>query len=379
MESLAISPAAARHFLRRILFLDTPAPSVGACVTHLGYIQMDPLNICGRMHDLILRNRVNGYAEGDLLRWLYGDGSTELAQRLASARRRGFEHYLPGDRILVSFPLSAYPHLIRHMIERREMSGAYSGKLSAIEEQLADRILGELAERGPLTSDAIADDTRAQTGWGTAGRAVKTVLEKLFVHGRVAITARTAHFRRVYDLPERVLPKKIVATAPPSEDTTQRWLIERRLKQRRLVALQPRELRLVEDLVQEVSIVGGPKAYCLRADGGVMTSAAEQVAAYPKNDVRLLAPLDPLIYDRRLTRRLWDFDYTWEVYTPAAKRKRGYYALPVLAGDAIVGHVEPKAERKQRRLIVVSRRVRRGYSTAAALRELARFLGLKRG
>jgi uncharacterized protein YcaQ len=83
--------------------------------------------------------------------------------------------------------------------------------------------------------------------------------------------------------------------------------------------------------------------------------------APPAADALLLAPLDPLIYDRKLTLRLWGFDYVWEVYTPPARRKRGYYALPVLAGTEIVGHVDPKADRERRRLVVVSREVRRGY------------------
>jgi len=84
-----------------------------------------------------------------------------------------------------------------------------------------------------------------------------------------------------------------------------------------------------------------------------------------------------LIYDRRLTRELWDFAYTWEAYTPAAKRKRGHYALPVLAGTELVGHVDPKAERAAGRLRVVSRSVRRGHKTAGAVRGLAAFLGLR--
>ena len=92
---------------------------------------------------------------------------------------------------------------------------------------------------------------------------------------------------------------------------------------------------------------------------------------------RLLAPLDPLIYDRRVTQQLWRFDYTWEVYTPAHKRVRGYYALPVLAGTELVGHVDPKADRPARRLRIISRRVRRGHAVAAAVRELVIFLGLR--
>jgi hypothetical protein len=92
----------------------------------------------------------------------------------------------------------------------------------------------------------------------------------------------------------------------------------------------------------------------------------------------LLAPLDPLIYDRRVTSQLWNYDYTWEVYTPPAKRQRGYYALPVLAGTELVGHVDPKADRPARRLIVMSRSVRRGHKVAPAIAALAGFLGLPR-
>lgn len=92
---------------------------------------------------------------------------------------------------------------------------------------------------------------------------------------------------------------------------------------------------------------------------------------------RLLAPLDPLIYDRRLTQKLWGFDYTWEVYTPAAKRTRGYYALPILAGTELVGHIDAKADRPRRKLTVVSRSVRRGYRAASTVREFARWLGLR--
>jgi hypothetical protein len=84
-----------------------------------------------------------------------------------------------------------------------------------------------------------------------------------------------------------------------------------------------------------------------------------------------------LIYDRRVTRHLWGFDYAWEAYVPAPKRKRGYYALPVLAGTELVGHVDIKADRSAGRLGVVSRRVRRGQKTAAAIGTLARFLSLE--
>ncbi len=91
----------------------------------------------------------------------------------------------------------------------------------------------------------------------------------------------------------------------------------------------------------------------------------------------LLAPLDPLIYDRRITSALWGFDYTWEVYTPAHKRVRGYYAFPVLSGHELVGHVDPKADTKAGKLQIVSRAVRRGHSVAPSVKSLAAFLGLR--
>jgi uncharacterized protein YcaQ len=132
-------------------------------------------------------------------------------------------------------------------------------------------------------------------------------------------------------------------------------------------------------LVQPLKIEGCPLLYCLRSDLPLLEQlASEESELLPASYLpRLLAPLDPLIYDRKVGRQLWDFDYNWEVYTPAHKRIRGYYALPVLAGMELVGHVDPKADRVARTLQVVSRRIRRGHKVAPAVKELARFLGLR--
>ncbi|RYD29759.1 MAG: winged helix-turn-helix domain-containing protein, partial [Verrucomicrobiaceae bacterium] len=137
--------------------------------------------------------------------------------------------------------------------------------------------------------------------------------------------------------------------------------------------LKRTELHLVADLVQAIRIsdMDAPVLHCLREDVHLLDAAGD-----PPPPI-LLAPLDPLIYDRKVTSALWGFDYIWEVYTPPHKRVRGYYALPVLSGDAIVGHVDPKADHKTRKLHVISRSVRRGHSVAPAVKSLAKFLGLK--
>lgn len=364
--TLHLTAEHARRFQLRALGLAEPFPDVAAALRHHGFIQMDPINICGRMHDLILRQRVTGYREGDLLRHTYSAG-------LADARS-AIEHYLPGQGILVTFPVAAWPWLTAHMRRRAQATRGHAGKLSAREARVADLILRELAERGPLTSDDIEHDGRAYSGWGTPVRAVKVVLEKLFAHGRVLISDRR-QFRRVYDLPERVLPAHVLTAPEPAPLDQERWLIQQRLRQRRLVTLRKADAPVVEDLVQRVEVPDCPPLFCLREDRELLERADRETLA--DGETRLLAPLDPLIYDRKLTAKLWNFDYTWEVYTPPGRRTRGYYALPVLAGDQLVGHIDPKADRKARRLIVVGRKAKRGHPTRPALQALAKFLGLR--
>ncbi|PTY03802.1 winged helix-turn-helix domain-containing protein [Opitutaceae bacterium EW11] len=365
-KPLKLTREVARRFVRRALWLETASNDVPSALSHLGYIQLDPLNVCGRMQDLILRNRVAGYAEGDLLRAVHGEPIAESPM----VRRAGFEHYIPGQGILCAWPKESF-RFIRAHIELAHARGTHRA-MSREEAQLGEFILKELAERGPLTSDDIEHEGRSVTAWGSSGRTVKLVLERLFGRGQVLISSRRG-FRRVYDLAERVMPEA-GPNAAPTEEELSRWRALLPVRQRRLVALKKRELELIADLVQPVSIEGEFTLYCLRTDTPLLEEPADEEEP---SRLQLLAPLDPLIYDRRVTRRLWNFDFTWEVYTPAAKRKRGYYSLPVLAGNQLVGDVEPRANWKTGRLSVASRRIRRGFQTAAAVAELAGFLNLR--
>ncbi len=362
---LKVSPLAARRFMRRALLLDTPVPDVGAALAHHGYVQIDPINVCGRMHDLILRNRVAGYREGDLLRYVHG------AERpLPAAERRAFEHHLPSTGILVVFTPDAWPHLLAAMQARTRRPGAWSGRLTPREKALVPRIFAALAQSGPLGTDAVANPRRTRRFWGSA-TLVQSTMQKLFFHGRLLIAQR-ANGRRLYDLPERVLPAGVLAAKTPAPADTARWETLLKLRQRRLVLFKKTELPHVADLVQAVQVTDGPLLHCLREDAPLF-----DVIPVDGTPPLLLAPLDPLLYDRRVTARLWNYNYTWEVYTPPARRVRGYYALPVLSGCELVGHVDPKADRKAKKLAIVSRSVRRGHRTSIAVRSLAHFLGLR--
>jgi uncharacterized protein YcaQ len=371
MSPLRLDPVTARRFMRRALLLDAPVPDVAAALAHHGYIQIDPINVCGRMHDLILRNRVAGYREGDLMRHLHGDGA-----RLPVSLRRAFEHHVPSTGILVAFTPDAWPHLRAEMRQRPRRPGAWSGRLTPKQKSLAPRLLAEIAARGPLSSEDFEGTGRARAVWGAATLA-KATLQKLFFHGELLIARRGDGNRRYYDLPDRVLPPAVLRLSEPAAAETGRWEALLKLRQRRLATLTRNELPLVADLVQPIVVADCPPLYCLKSDLAVVAEIENRDARIDNPPPLLLAPLDPLIYDRRVTSGLWQFDYTWEAYTPPARRRRGYYALPVLAGTELVGHVDPKADRAAGRLRVVRRSLRRGHSASAAVRSLARWLGLK--
>src|SRR5439155_16842549 len=166
----------ARRLQRRALLLDTPAPSLPVALAHHGFIQMDPINVCGRMHDLILRNRVAGYREGDLTRHLHGTGTSPLTP----AERSAFEHHLPGSNVLAALTLDAWPHLLAAMRRRSRGMRSWSGKMTARQRELVKSILQEISARGPVCSDDIDNGQREHHGWGARASLAKTTLHKLF-------------------------------------------------------------------------------------------------------------------------------------------------------------------------------------------------------
>lgn len=388
MTPLRLDPLTARRFMRRALLLDTPAPDVATALAHHGYIQIDPINVCGRMHDLILRNRVAGYAEGGLMRHLHGElPEKSTLERgdppgrgaaLPATQRTAFEHHIPSTGILVAFTNDAWPHLLSEMRHRTRRHGAWSGRLTPKQKQLAPSLLAEIASRGPLSSEDFENTGRARSVWGAATLA-KATLQKLFFHGELLIARRGEGNRRFYDLPERVLPPPILRLPEPSVAETARWEALLKLRQRRLAILKRHEVSPVADLIQPVAVEGCPPLFCLKSDLPLLDQIVSRKPEIvnQQGEALLLAPLDPLIYDRRVTAALWQFDYTWEVYTPPAKRRRGYYALPVLAGTDLVGHVDPKADRPARRLRVMRRALKRGHKIADSVRALAGWLGLR--
>lgn len=333
---------------------------IDAALEHLGFVQIDPINVCGRMHDHILRTRVKGYREHDLMTHLHHAGT-----------RRAFEHHLPDSHNLAAMPVEAWPHLQRAMQTRVKADSSWSGKLTAEEKRLAMSLLARMRDEGPLSSQDIESARKAKSHAWDSTTLAKSTLQKLFFHGRVLIAKREGN-RRFYDLPERVLPAAILNSKMPPEAETAHWLARLKLRQRRLATLKSSEKSILGSDVQAVAISGLPKLRLhLLAEDLPQLEMAESISG-----PLLIAPLDPIIYDRRVTEQLWSFDYRWEVYVPQQKRVRGYYALPLLHGDGFKGHADVKADRGAGKLHVISHE---GRGAKTAVKDLARFLGLRGG
>jgi uncharacterized protein YcaQ len=337
-------------------------PDVASALAHLGFVQLDPLNVCGRMHDHILRTRVLGYAEHDLTKYLHRKSS-----------RGAFEHHLPDSNNLAAMPLEAWPHLQRTMQYRSATDSSWSGKLSSPEKRLAVNMLARIQAEGPLSSQDIQSDRKAKTHAWDSTTLAKSSLQKLFFHGRVLIAHRDGN-RRFYDLPERVLPVNVLNSPIPTKEETTTWLARLKLRQRRLAVLKAAEANALGDEAVPVVVDEHPKLklQLLRSDLALL----ERLESTPteKNEPVLIAPLDPLIYDRGVTEQVWGFHYRWEVYVPPAKRVRGYYALPLLHRYQLSGHADLKADREAGKLLLLTHE---GQGARKAAKSLAKFLGLR--
>jgi uncharacterized protein YcaQ len=355
-STLHISAEQARRFLVRRHLLDPPrslpaAPaSVLRVVERLGSLQFDPIEVPGtRNHDLVLHNRIAGYRREWCDLWLYGPD------------RRLIELY---NKSLNLLPVEELPH---YALAWDRSHAYYRDRILAEQAPVADAILARSAAEGPLPSAAFAEHSHPVDWWWAPTRASRAVLEALFVTGRVGIARRDGN-RRHFDLIERLVPGELLAVRESEEDAMRHRLLSRF----RAVGLAtprsatevmygtgaaPERERDTAALVEagallavEVEGLRGPR-YLMADELPLLEEARVGHGGAP--GVAFLAPLDPLVWDRRLLRALWSFDYIWEVYVPEAKRRWGYYVLPLLFGERLVGRIEPRYERRTRTLRIV--------------------------
>jgi uncharacterized protein len=359
MPPLAVAADHARRFLvtRHLLApprsLPPEAASVLTVVERLGLLQFDPLEVPGaRNHDLVLHARVAGYQRAWCDAWLYG------------ADRRLVEIY---NKSLNIVPMHELPH---YRISWQRNGPQIDNGILAEQADVATAILKRLETDAPLSTAAFSEHGHAVDWWWAPTRASRAVMEALFVTGRIGISRRDGN-RRYYDLMDRLVPRDLMARKESEEDAMTHRLLSRF---RATGMTSPtggtqsevmysagstaervrRTDRLVEDGVLVPVDVDGLKGtrYILASERPILDATADPASLTP--GVSFLGPLDPLTWDRRgLLRGLFGFDYLWEVYVPEAKRRWGYYVLPILFGDRFVGRIEPRIDRRAKTLAIL--------------------------
>ncbi len=332
----------------------TGAAGMRACFADLDALQLDTLAILGRSHDLVVQARVDG---------THPDEALDLIHR----ERLGIEYW---DKALCAVPVRHVPALRCVMRARgNRWEQARANRLKRDHPDALDAVYAAVARHGPLSSRELKEREVAQgahRGWKST-TAANGALEVLWNEGHLAVSHRNG-FRRYFDLSERVLPAEVLQAEPLTEDAFQRYWLKKRVAN---VGLLPesgdaeswallrgaRAAGLPDRLVEEdelarVEVSGVRGAFLAPADAARRLSEAEKRA--PDGRARFIAPLDPLIWPRRGVARLWDFDYVWEVYKPARKRRWGYYVLPVLYKDRFAGRFDGKFERRTGTLRVLS-------------------------
>jgi uncharacterized protein YcaQ len=278
-----------------------------------------------------------------------GPYDRELVDRASHrAPRRLFEYWGHEASLL---PVALQP-LIRWRMER--VSTDAWGSVRRIQKQrpkLIAELLEQVRERGPVAASELAEDRPARTGPWWDWSDVKWALAWLFWTGRIT-TARRRNFERLYDLPERVLPRAVLAEPTPAPDDAQRELV--RIAARALGVAAEADLRdyfrlpTADAKARIAELVEGGELHPVEVEGWGRTPGYVAAGARIPRRIEaraLVGPFDSLIWERKRVRRLFGFDYRIEIYVPAPKRRHGYYVLPFLIEDRFVARVDLKADR----------------------------------
>ena len=327
-----------------------------------GSIQFDPIAVAGRNHDLVLHARVAGYEPA----WC-----DELYER-----REIFE---ATNKALSFVPTSEFPWF-RHVMGRK--GPEFHAAALAENATVAERVLERIRAEGPLSSRDFERESGPTKNWfGMPENAVRAVLEAYTVTGVIGLARRDGNLR-YYDLLERLLPAKVLAREVPEREQLLHKLLSRyrahgllgfggaggtfaRIAQPNSTPGEVGRNELRKELIERgaltpVDIEG------VRGKRLVLTEELELLQAPPEPtpSVAFIAPFDSLLWDAALLASLFDFEYVWEGFFKAEKRRWGYYVLPICFGDRFVGRIEPRIDRDRGRVEVLAAWWEEGFAPA---------------
>ena len=340
------------------------ARDLAGTIRRIGLLQIDYVNVLAPAQYQVLFSRLGPYERSRLDDLIY--------------RGREFTEQWAHEASIV--PVETWP-LLRHRMETHRVRPYGFEKLMAQSPGYVEQVLDDVRARGPLTADDLADpeDIPRKIAGAWHGTVRRAVLEAHFGRGLLAVTDRRSNFARVFDLAERVLPSRHHSREVGREDA-QRELLRLAARSFGIAAAddladyyrmpvreaRPRIAELVEaGELREVRVAGwrAPAYLCREARMPRRIAAAS-----------LLSPFDPVVWYRPRTSRLFEFEYRIEIWVPAEKRKWGYYCLPFLLGDRLVGRVDLKADRTGRRLLVLAAYIEIHNDPGVVAKALAREL-----
>jgi uncharacterized protein YcaQ len=353
---------------------------VRATAQRLGAIQIDSVNVLARAHYLPTFSRFGAY-------------DTTHLDDLAHGRREFFEYW---GHAACFLPMELYPYWRWRMESQRE---GWEG-VDAQHRKFIEAVFEEVKAHGPLSAGELSMGGKSRGswwGWSDGKRAI----EYLFRMGRVAIAGRR-NFERLYDIPERVIPKDLFEAKPVPRNEAKKELLVRAISAMGVATWRDAAQYFHIDAWWDRSSVNGMRKPMktkdaldeLVAEGRLETVSVETWkqpgymavgAKIPRTvDARaIVSPFDPLMWERKWTKSVFDFDYQIEIYVPAPKRIYGYYVLPFVLGDRFAARVDLKADRKAKVLLVPSAWIEAGADPAATagaladeLREVSRWLQL---
>ncbi|MEO7261132.1 MAG: crosslink repair DNA glycosylase YcaQ family protein [Jatrophihabitantaceae bacterium] len=348
MSSPDLSAAAARRIALAAQGFGLPRPAGAVTARHIrkvvdtmGLLQLDSVNVLSRSHYLPVFARLGPYPREILDR---------LTGHTAGRLQREYVEYWAHEASLV--PLATHPLLRWRMARANMESWGGMQRIAKEQPQLLDEIRRLIAEQGPIRSTDVEQQRRPKKpgqmwNWNDG----KMALEYLFWSGEVG-AARRVNFERRYDLIERVLPARILNQPTPAREDAHRELV--RIAARAYgVATEPDlgdyfRLPRAESKLRVAELVEAGELLPVTVAGWDAPAYLWPAARRPRRvQARaLLSPFDPLIWFRDRAHRLFGFHYRIEIYTPAAQRVHGYYVLPFLLGDTLVGRVDLKADRQ---------------------------------
>ena len=326
-------------------------------VRQAGCIQYDPVDVCGKNAELTLLSRVKGFTKKTLADLLYKD--------------RLLVDY--ADKELAIWAREDWPYFAPYR-ERSRMHGNQFQGLSELEEEA----IAYIREHGPVSSDTLPmegtifwhSSMHWSGHWEKESQAARSVLEQLYTDGVLLIHHKSGT-RKYYDLAEKYFDAELLNAPSPCPDAEafRQWRVARRIgavgllwnrrsdawlgmdmnteERNRAFAELEESGRICEVRTEGIRF----PLYLLKEDLPLLESVLDDTADR-KPRLEFLAPLDPMLWDRKLIEALWDFQYSWEIYTPREKRRYGYYVLPVLYGEKLIGRMEAVAERKTQSLEV---------------------------